>query len=140
MNNFCTDILILNSFALTYSCITLKNGQALFKIKTFRCKHRKLFKVCLTIFHSCMKGLTYFMQLVSFYTSWKHQKISGILIFSGGIDTNRRHEMSGIAKPSLLFFCQFRLWFIRKHQTFSFLKTQDSFQSFQFSPHISLSA
>ena len=29
---------------------------------------------------------TYFMPLVSFYTTWKHQKTSGYLILSGGIE------------------------------------------------------
>ena len=29
--------------------------------------------------------LTYFTPLVSFFTPWKHQKISGFLMFSGGI-------------------------------------------------------
>ena len=34
------------------------------------------------------------MSLVSFYTPWKHQKTSGFLMFSGGIEKEHWHEMS----------------------------------------------
>ena len=39
--------------------------------------------------------LTYFMPLISLYfdTSCKHQKTSGVLMFSEGIKRNQRHEM-----------------------------------------------
>ena len=37
---------------------------------------------------------THFIPLVSFNTSWKHQKISGFIMFSGGIERNQWHEMS----------------------------------------------
>ena len=33
----------------------------------------------------CQWCLTYFMSLVSFYTSWKHQKNRGFMMFSKGI-------------------------------------------------------
>ena len=32
------------------------------------------------------------MALTSFYTSYKHQKSFGVLIFSGGIERDQRHE------------------------------------------------
>ena len=38
-------------------------------------------------------SLTHFMPLVSFYTSWNHQKISGFLKFLGCIERDQRHEM-----------------------------------------------
>ena len=38
-------------------------------------------------------SLIHFMPLVSFYTSWKHQKISGFLMFLGGIERDHWHEM-----------------------------------------------
>ena len=37
--------------------------------------------------------LTLFILLVSFYTPRKNQKTVGILMFSGGIERNQRHEM-----------------------------------------------
>ena len=37
---------------------------------------------------------TYFMPLLSFYTFWKHQRCSGFLKFSGGIERVQWHEMS----------------------------------------------
>ena len=37
--------------------------------------------------------LKHFMPLLSFYTHWKHQKTSGFLIFSGGIERYQWHEM-----------------------------------------------
>ena len=36
--------------------------------------------------------LIHFMTLVSFYTSLKHQKTSGFLMFSGGIEKEQRPE------------------------------------------------
>ena len=33
-------------------------------------------------------SLTHFMLLLSFYTSWKHQKIIGFLTFSQGKESN----------------------------------------------------
>ena len=38
--------------------------------------------------------LTHIMSLASFYTSWKYQKTSGFLMFSGGIKREQWHEMS----------------------------------------------
>ena len=38
-------------------------------------------------------SLIHFMPLVSFYTSWKHQKISGFLMFLGGIERDQWHAM-----------------------------------------------
>ena len=35
----------------------------------------------------------YFMQLASFYAPWKHQKIRGFLMFSGGIERDHWHKM-----------------------------------------------
>ena len=37
--------------------------------------------------------LTQFTVVLSFYTPWKHQKISGFLMFSGGIENDQWHEM-----------------------------------------------
>ena len=37
--------------------------------------------------------LTYFMPLVSFYTSRKHQKTYGFLMLSGDIEKEQGHEM-----------------------------------------------
>ena len=42
---------------------------------------------------SVLNALTHFMPLVSFYTAWKHQKTSGFLMFSGGIERDQWHEM-----------------------------------------------
>ena len=36
---------------------------------------------------------TYFIPLVSFYTPLKHEKTSGFLMFSGGVERNQLHEM-----------------------------------------------
>ena len=36
---------------------------------------------------------TYFMTLLSFYTFWKHQRSSGFIKFSGGIERVQWHEM-----------------------------------------------
>ena len=38
-------------------------------------------------------ALTHFMQLVSFYTHYNHQKIKGFPIFSGGIKRDQWHEI-----------------------------------------------
>ena len=38
-------------------------------------------------------ALTHFMPLAFFYTPWKHQKTSGFLIFSGGIERDQWHEL-----------------------------------------------
>ena len=40
--------------------------------------------------------LTYFMPLVSFYTSWKRQETSGFLMFLGGIEIDQWYEMGGV--------------------------------------------
>ena len=37
--------------------------------------------------------LTHFILLVSFYTSWKHQKTFSFLMFSRGIERDQWHEM-----------------------------------------------
>ena len=37
--------------------------------------------------------LDHSMSLASFYTPWKHQKTSGFLMFSGGIERDQWHEM-----------------------------------------------
>ena len=37
--------------------------------------------------------LIHFMQLVSFYSPWKHQKTRGFLMFSEGIERDLWHEM-----------------------------------------------
>ena len=37
--------------------------------------------------------LTHFMPLISFDTPWKHQKIRGFMMFSGGIKRDQWHEM-----------------------------------------------
>ena len=39
------------------------------------------------------KYLAHFMLLVSFYTSWKYQKISGFLMFTGGLVKNKWYEV-----------------------------------------------
>ena len=39
-------------------------------------------------------SLTYFIPLVSFYTSWEHQKTSGFLMVSGGIEKEQWHKIS----------------------------------------------
>ena len=38
-------------------------------------------------------GLTHFKPLIFFYTPWKHHKISGFLMFSGGVERDQQHEM-----------------------------------------------
>ena len=42
------------------------------------------------------------MPLVSFYIPWKHQKTSGFLMFSGGIERDQWHEMDQCTKTRLL--------------------------------------
>ena len=42
-------------------------------------------KVLQEFFSEIIETLTHFMPLASFYTSGKHEKISGFLMFSGGI-------------------------------------------------------
>ena len=37
-------------------------------------------------------ALTHFLQLVPFYTPWKHEKTKGFLTFSEGTERNQRHE------------------------------------------------
>ena len=39
---------------------------------------------------------THFMPLISFYTPWKHQKTSDLLMFLGGIERCQWHEMGYI--------------------------------------------
>ena len=39
-------------------------------------------------------SLSHYMPLFSFYTSWKHQKTRGFLMFSGGIEREQWHEMA----------------------------------------------
>ena len=46
--------------------------------------------------------LTHFMQLVSFYTPWKHEETSGFLIFSGGIERDQWHEMGSYEFSALI--------------------------------------
>ena len=43
--------------------------------------------------------LTHFMPLVSFCIPWKHQKTSGFLMFSGGIERYQWHEMDVASIP-----------------------------------------
>ena len=38
-------------------------------------------------------SLIHFMPLVSFYTSWKHRKTYGFLMFFGGIERDQWHKM-----------------------------------------------
>ena len=52
-------------------------------------------------------GLTHFMPLVTFYTPWTHQKTSGFLICSGGIE--RASDMKWI-KAWRHLACPCRLW------------------------------
>ena len=50
------------------------------------------------------------MPLVSFYTPWKHQKIRGFLMFSGGIKTDQSHRKPEVLKKETLtqvFFIEF---------------------------------
>ena len=39
-------------------------------------------------------SLSHYMPLFSFYTSWKHQKTKGFLMFSGGIEREQWQEMA----------------------------------------------
>ena len=48
------------------------------------------------------QNLTHFMPLVFLYTPRKHQKTSGFLIFSGGIERDQWHEIGLVVSfPSL---------------------------------------
>ena len=38
--------------------------------------------------------VAHFIPLISFYTPWKHEKISDFLTFSGGIERDQWHEMN----------------------------------------------
>ena len=40
-----------------------------------------------------VKLLTHLMSLISFYTLWKHEKTRGFLVFSGGIERDKWHDM-----------------------------------------------
>ena len=43
------------------------------------------------------------MPLASFYTPWRHQKISGFLMFSGGIERDQWHKI-GQNRKHLMFY------------------------------------
>ena len=38
------------------------------------------------VFRVCEMGKPYFWQMFSFHIPWKHQKIKGFLMFSGGVE------------------------------------------------------
>ena len=64
-------------------------------VNSFKC--RKILNLTMksVTWNSLLKVdvLTHFMPLVSFYTPSKHQKTSGFLTFSGGIERDQWHEM-----------------------------------------------
>ena len=53
-------------------------------------------------FYNARKHLSHFIPLVSFYTPWKHQRTSGLLMFSGCIEKNQRHEMGSSKQKNCL--------------------------------------
>ena len=55
-------------------------------------KYSHISHICLSSSWICI-FLIHFMQLVSFYTPWKHQKTFGFLIFLGSIVGDQWHEM-----------------------------------------------
>ena len=55
----------------------------------------------ISITESWSELLTYFMQLVSFYTPWKHQKTRGFLMFAGGVERDKWKQQIVIRKKKL---------------------------------------
>ena len=47
--------------------------------------------------------VTHVMSLLFFYTPWKYQKVSGFLMFSGGIERNHWHEIGYLVSAASLF-------------------------------------
>ena len=58
---------------------------------TFTCSFWESFALIHRISHTA-DWLAHFIPLISFYTPWKHQKTSGFLIFSWGIERHQWHE------------------------------------------------
>ena len=56
-----------------------------------------LFVVVSIFFMNCQDLLTHFMPPIYFYTSWKYQKMSVFLIFSGGKE--KPGVWNGLSKP-----------------------------------------
>ena len=76
----------------------------LLKIKKWYCLNVAFYSSVLPIFIHYMKKevlymtdrwrwLTCFMSRIPFYTPWKHQKTSGFLMFSRGIERDQHYEM-----------------------------------------------
>ena len=55
----------------------------------------------ISITESWSELLTYFMQLVSFYNPWKHQKTRGFLMFTGGVERDKWKQQIAIRKKKL---------------------------------------
>ena len=56
-------------------------------------KTAKITSVDIFLVFSLLAQSTNSLSLISFYTPWKHQKTSGFLMFSGGIERDYWHEM-----------------------------------------------
>ena len=55
----------------------------------------------ISITESWSELLTYFMQLVSFYIPWKHQKTRGFLMFTGRVERDKWKQQIAIRKKKL---------------------------------------
>ena len=89
-DRYCLPGTICFSFSTTY-CNPF-GANTPFYFSSFRCsvanasEYRKTFK---RIGACVQDGLTHFLPMLHFYTPWKHQKVSDILMFSVGIEVER---------------------------------------------------
>ena len=65
-------------FQHTFNCL----GNLLARIKNLKVNYKKT-NLCAE--YNAWMSLNYFWPMFPFYTPWKHQKIKGFLVFSGGI-------------------------------------------------------
>ena len=111
-----------NAWSLSKKChpdfLTLHNiKQDLIKVKLQRKQTKFLVYYSTNIYYlyfgdsQAMNSflLTYFMPLVSFYTPWKHQKTSGFLMFSGGIERDQWHEIGQVILTKIIHYYNFTL-------------------------------
>ena len=63
--------------------------------------------------------VNHFMPLASFYTPWKHQKISGFLMVSGGIERDQWHEIVNLVVLLAHWYRKLVVFFLMAHVTFT---------------------